>query len=143
MRNKGLYMLLYILIIAFIVTLFSIGYQLLLDKENYILEGKNAEVGTYTVFLVLNGASGVDNNKLICYESANGDCVVHLPNARRNGGQVLGYSTNPNSHDANFLPDTDMTLEEAQTVIDRVLGIYRGEIPGNVEIWTKEGVLKH
>lgn len=38
---------------------------------------------------------------------------------------------------------TEMTLKEAQTVIDRVVGIYNGELPGNVEIWTKEGVFKY
>ena len=38
---------------------------------------------------------------------------------------------------------TEMTLEGAQTVIDRVVGVYNGKLPGNVEIWMKEGVFKY
>ena len=37
---------------------------------------------------------------------------------------------------------TEMTLEQAQNTIDRAVGIYNGCLPGNVEIWIKEGVLK-
>ena len=36
---------------------------------------------------------------------------------------------------------TGMTLEQAQTVIDRAIGSFSGNLPGNVEIWTIEGVL--
>ena len=33
-----------------------------------------------------------------------------------------------------------MTLEQADNVMKRVLGIYKNTLPGIVEIWTKEGI---
>lgn len=37
---------------------------------------------------------------------------------------------------------TGMTLEEATKVIERVLGIYSDKLPGTIEIWTIEGILR-
>ncbi len=37
---------------------------------------------------------------------------------------------------------TGLTLEQAETVIVRALGKYDGELPGIVEIWTKEGIVR-
>lgn len=37
---------------------------------------------------------------------------------------------------------TGMTLEEAEQVIKRALGIYKGSLPGTVEMWTKEGTIR-
>ena len=38
--------------------------------------------------------------------------------------------------------NTGLTLEQANTVMVRILGIYGGELPGAVEIWTTEGILR-
>ncbi len=36
---------------------------------------------------------------------------------------------------------TGLTAEQAKTVINRINGIYRGNIPGKIEIWTKYGII--
>ena len=38
--------------------------------------------------------------------------------------------------------NTGLTLDDANTVIERALGKYGGELPGIVEIWTTEGILR-
>ena len=38
--------------------------------------------------------------------------------------------------------NTGLTLYDANIVIERVLGIYGGEMPGTVEIWTMEGIVR-
>ncbi len=35
-----------------------------------------------------------------------------------------------------------LTLEQANTVIERILGKYGGELPGEVQIWTTEGIIR-
>lgn len=35
-----------------------------------------------------------------------------------------------------------LTAEQANTVIERIQGIYKNNIPGKVEIWTSEGIIK-
>ncbi len=37
---------------------------------------------------------------------------------------------------------TGLTLEQANTIINRALGKYGGTLPGKVEIWTTEGILR-
>ena len=37
--------------------------------------------------------------------------------------------------------NTGLTLDDANTVIERALGKYGGELPGIVEIWTTEGII--
>ena len=37
---------------------------------------------------------------------------------------------------------TGMTLEQANEVIERATGVYGGTLPGSVEIWTKEGIVR-
>ena len=36
---------------------------------------------------------------------------------------------------------TELTIEQANTVIDRVNGIYQNDIPGRIEIWTQYGTI--
>ena len=38
--------------------------------------------------------------------------------------------------------NTGLTVDNANTVIERVLGKYGGELPGTVEIWTVEGIIR-
>lgn len=38
--------------------------------------------------------------------------------------------------------NTGITVDDANTVIDRVLGKYGGKLPGTIEIWTIEGVIR-
>lgn len=38
--------------------------------------------------------------------------------------------------------NTGLTLDDANTVIERALGKYGGELPGIVEIWTTEGIIR-
>ncbi len=38
--------------------------------------------------------------------------------------------------------NTGLILYDANIVIERVLGIYGGEMPGTVEIWTMEGIIR-
>lgn len=38
--------------------------------------------------------------------------------------------------------NTGLILEQANTVMVRILGIYGGELPGAVEMWTTEGILR-
>ena len=38
--------------------------------------------------------------------------------------------------------NTGLTLDDANTVMERALGKYGGELPGIVEIWTTEGILR-
>lgn len=38
--------------------------------------------------------------------------------------------------------NTGFTVDNANTVIERVLGKYGGELPGTVEIWTVEGIIR-
>ena len=37
--------------------------------------------------------------------------------------------------------NTGLTKDAANTIIERILGIYGGELPGIVEIWTTEGIM--
>ena len=37
---------------------------------------------------------------------------------------------------------TELTLEQANAVIERAIGKYGGELPGIVEIWTIEGIIR-
>ena len=37
---------------------------------------------------------------------------------------------------------TGLTLEQANTVINRALGKYGGNLPGKIEIWTNEGIIR-
>ena len=37
---------------------------------------------------------------------------------------------------------TGITLEQTDTVINRALGKYGGTLPGQVEIWTNEGIIR-
>ena len=37
---------------------------------------------------------------------------------------------------------TGLTLEQANTVISRALGKYGGNLPGKIEIWTNEGIIR-
>lgn len=37
---------------------------------------------------------------------------------------------------------TELTLEQANDVIKRALGKYGGNLPGTVEIWTKDGIVR-
>ena len=37
---------------------------------------------------------------------------------------------------------TGMASEVAEKIMERALGIYNGELPGTVEIWTKEGIIR-
>ena len=38
--------------------------------------------------------------------------------------------------------NTGLTLDNANMVIERILGKYSGELPGTVEIWTTEGIIR-
>ncbi len=38
--------------------------------------------------------------------------------------------------------NTGLTVDNANTVIERALGKYGGELPGTVEIWTTEGIIR-
>lgn len=38
--------------------------------------------------------------------------------------------------------NTGLTLNDASTVIERALGKYGGKLPGTVEIWTTEGIIR-
>ena len=38
--------------------------------------------------------------------------------------------------------NTGLTIDNANTVIERILGKYGGELPGTVEIWTIEGIIR-
>ena len=119
MKSKNFYLdfILYTLIAFLILTSLFIGFNLLSDKEKDIINGetKNTNV-SYTVNFSLNGADEIDTKKLICVGSSNEECKIHLPNATRNGGKVLGYSINPNSKIPDFLPDTDMTVTDNLTL---------------------------
>jgi len=35
-----------------------------------------------------------------------------------------------------------MTAEQANTVLERIEGVYKGNIPGEIEIWTVDGIIK-
>lgn len=35
-----------------------------------------------------------------------------------------------------------MTLKQADNVMKRVLGVYKNTLPGTVEIWTQEGIIR-
>ena len=37
---------------------------------------------------------------------------------------------------------TGITLEQTDTVINRASGKYGGTLPGKVEIWTNEGIIR-
>ena len=34
-----------------------------------------------------------------------------------------------------------LTAEQAQTIITRATGVYKGQLPGNVQIWTVDGII--
>ena len=36
----------------------------------------------------------------------------------------------------------DLTVEQAKAIITRAIGTYHGTLPGKVEIWTKEGIVR-
>ncbi len=38
--------------------------------------------------------------------------------------------------------NTGLTLDAANIVIERALGKYGGELPGIIEIWTTEGIIR-
>ncbi len=115
MKNKVLYVFLCVLIISFIITILSISYQFLKKKEADILDDVNGEVISYTVNFKLNGADKIDSKKASCMEVLD-ECIVHLPKASRDGGIVLGYSSDPNSTTAEYLIDTDIDINQNMTL---------------------------
>jgi len=116
-NNKLINFILYSLIALLILTSLFIGLRLLTDKEKDINEViNNGEAITYTVTFSLNGADTIDNKKLICVASSNQKCEVMLPNTTRNGGTVLGYSTNKDSKIPDYLPNTYMTITNDVTL---------------------------
>lgn len=38
--------------------------------------------------------------------------------------------------------NTGLTLDAANIVVERALGIYGGTLPGIIEIWTTEGIIR-
>lgn len=38
--------------------------------------------------------------------------------------------------------NTGLTIDNANTVIERAVGKHGGELPGTVEIWTIEGIIR-
>ena len=57
---------------------------------------------SYNMIIDLNGASIVANEKLKCKSNYLGHCFLTLPDVKRYDGEVLGFSTNALSHDAEY-----------------------------------------
>ena len=105
--------LLYTLVAINIFSLLYFGYKKLSGKEVKILnEQNNAEVGSYSVKINLNGADKVDSKLIKCTIDDNDSCSIHLPLAYRHDGKVMGYSTNSNSTTPDYLMDTDLVLNK-------------------------------
>ena len=114
-NNRLLNFILYSLIVLLILISLFIGFRLLSGKEHDIINGEKKEFASYTANILLNGADSVDTKKIICVNEGNG-CIVHLPNATRNGGKVLGYSINKDSKIPDFLTNTDISLNKDITL---------------------------
>ncbi len=105
--------LLYTLVTINIIILLYFGYKKLSDREFNILNGiNNAEINSYVVNIDLNGADRVDTKKLNCAFNDNDTCTVHLPNAYRDNGKVMGFSTDKDSNIPDYLMDTDIELSK-------------------------------
>lgn len=55
--------------------------------------------------------------------------------------QVLCHKYLPKQRRLN-VRGTSIIKAEADIIIERALGVYKGQLPGNVEIWTKSGVYR-
>lgn len=63
----------------------------------------------------LNGATEIDERYVKCKKTENG-CSVTLPNAKRDGGFVLGYSDDMNATEAKYKMNESITINENMTL---------------------------
>ena len=59
-------------------------------------------IKSYEVKIILNGSDIVEKESIKCKSNIKGECFLTLPSAKRYNGEVLGYSTNSNSKDAEY-----------------------------------------
>ena len=120
-KNTVFDYLLYTLVAINIIVLMTMGYKRLASKEEDILSNiNNPDPNSYYVKIILNGADKVDEKKLSCTINDNNECTVHLPNAYRDDGKVMGYSTKSDSINSEYSVNTDNNLYIDDRDIDSI-----------------------
>lgn len=112
--NKLLNILCYTLICTIIIVLLIIAYNNFALKEEEILN-KGESLMTYSVLFSLNGADSIDKNLIRC-EVINNSCMIVLPNAKRNDGEVLGYNLSPNDTSAKYMMGESISISGNMTL---------------------------
>lgn len=64
----------------------------------------------HTVTFYLNGATSISNKSVTCEFSFKG-CVIELPTVTRDGGEIIGYSFDKDSHVANYKPKDKIRVD--------------------------------
>ena len=98
--------------ITIVLAVISIVLVIIAIKNRNTKANNESEDNTkYVLKIFLNGATKVDNNELSCVINNNGTCNVVLPNATRDGGEVLGYNTDYNAKEAIYHVNDSITLD--------------------------------
>ena len=90
-----------ILFIIFIIALLVFGFIIIRNL-----------LKSYTVNFYLNGADVIDHDIIKCKSNVRGECFLTLPNTKRYDSQVLGYSKNANSKEAEYVIGQEIEIFE-------------------------------
>ena len=111
-NNQRRLMLGCIALSSFILMVFFSLYSFTLSKP----DNPNIDMGTsnndkviYTAYFKMNGATYLEREKATC-EIINNQCIINLPLARRENGQVLGYHTNKDAKDVLYNINSQINL---------------------------------
>lgn len=96
--NQKRLMLGYIVLSVFIIIVLFSLYKFTLSKPNSDIDINVSDKVTYTAYFKINGATYLEKEKGTC-KFINNQCIISMPVATRENGEVLGYNTNKESHD--------------------------------------------
>ena len=102
------------------IVIFVIGLLLVVTGGLYLagVFGEpelTSKPGEFVLRIEKNGASSIDESELSC-KIVDGKCNVTLPNATRKNGQVVGFSFDKNSNNADYKVGDTVTLTENKRI---------------------------
>lgn len=86
----------YIILSFFILFILLYSYNISLSNDKIIYN--NDDNITYTAYFKINGSTYLEKEKLTC-NLVDGQCLITMPLARRENGEVLGYHNNKDAHE--------------------------------------------
>lgn len=114
MENKTSKQIVIFIIIVSLISIFVfIRYALSLDTNDKMKNDFSDKI-TYTATFKLNGASYIEKNEVSC-EVNNNLCLITMPIALRDNGDVLGYSTSSDETKAVYNINQQINLTSNQT----------------------------